>query len=100
MAECACETCIYRKNCQFLGKYKKAVVVDCEAYESEADLKTEVAKEIFDALDEYIKTLRTESQKRIKYDDTDYYKGKVVASDEVAWFIRTVLEKKYLEERV
>jgi hypothetical protein len=93
-----CETCIYRKNCQFLGKHKKAVVVDCEAYESEADLKTEVAKEIFNDLDEYLKTWRADNQRKIQYNQPEYYQGKIVAADEVAWFIRTELKKKYLEE--
>lgn len=60
----------------------------------------ETVKEIFEAFDEYLKILKAESVKRIKYDKTDYYKGKVAAADEVAWFVRTELKKKYLGERV
>lgn len=98
MNKVKCETCIYRKNCQFLGKHKNAIVEECSAFESEMAIKNEVAKEIFEALDEYLKTWRTESIKRIKYDTTDYYKGKVCASDEMFWFLRNELKPKYMEE--
>lgn len=93
-----CETCIYRKNCQFLGRHSKTVVAECTAYESEAALKREVAKEIFNDLDEYLKTWRADNQNKTQYDQLEYYKGKIVAADEVAWFIHTVLKKKYLEK--
>ena len=45
-----CETCIYRKNCQFLATHKKAIVEDCTVFESEAELKKETAEEIFEML--------------------------------------------------
>lgn len=93
-----CETCIYRKNCQFLGRHPKVEIAECTAYESEDALKREVAKEIFNDLNEYLKTWRAENQRKIQYNQPEYYKGKIVAADEVAWFIRTELEKKYLEE--
>lgn len=93
-----CETCIYKKNCQFLATHKKAVVVDCETYESETKLKNEISKEIFEELDAYLKTWRTKNQNKIKYHQPEYYKGKIVAADEVAWFIRTELKKKFMEE--
>ena len=93
-----CETCIYRKNCQFLAKHRKAIVEDCTAFESEAELKNKTAKEIFDALDEYIKTWKAESVKRIQYDKTNYYQGKAVAADQIMNFIRTELKPKFMEE--
>lgn len=93
-----CETCIYRKNCQFLATHKKAVVVDCETYSSEADLKNEITKEIFAALEAGIKAYRAESVKRIQYDETEFYKGKIFGVDEIAWFIRKELKPKYMEE--
>lgn len=34
----ACETCLYKKNCQFLAKHKRTVVSDCTAYENAADM--------------------------------------------------------------
>jgi len=46
-----CEKCLYRKNCQFLAKHKKAVVEGCTAFASEADLKRETAKEIFEEIE-------------------------------------------------
>lgn len=73
-----------------MGKY--------EVYKNEDAIRREVAKEIFDAFDDYLKTWRAENQNKIKYHQPEYYKGKIVAADEVAWFIRTELKKKYLEE--
>ena len=35
--ECKCETCLYKKNCQFLAKHKKTEVADCTAYENAAN---------------------------------------------------------------
>ncbi len=98
MAECACETCIYRKNCQFLGRHPKAEIAECTAYESEDALKREVAKEIFDDLDKHLKACRAESVKRIQYDETEFYKGKIFGVDEIAWFIRKELKPKFMEE--
>ena len=42
-----CEKCLYRKNCQFLAKYKKADVDGCTAFESEKDMRWRIAREIF-----------------------------------------------------
>lgn len=33
-----CETCLYNKNCQFLGVHKNAVVEGCTAYKNAADV--------------------------------------------------------------
>ena len=33
-----CETCLYNKNCQFLGTHKNAVVEGCTAYKNAADV--------------------------------------------------------------
>ena len=55
----------------------------------------ETAKEIFDMLDEELKRLKAEHVKRIKYDHKDFYQGKVFATDEIAWFVRTVLKPKF-----
>ena len=62
------------------------------------NIRAEVAEEIFEMLGEFLKTWRAESVKRIKYDDKEYFKGKAVAADEVAWFIRTELKPKFLKE--
>ena len=40
-----CEKCLYRQNCQFLGKHKKADVSGCTAFVSEAGYKSEAIKE-------------------------------------------------------
>ena len=40
-----CEKCLYRKNCQFLGTHKKAVVEDCSNFLSEKELKVKAYKE-------------------------------------------------------
>jgi hypothetical protein len=61
-------------------------------------IKKETAEDIFEMLGDYLKTWRAESVKRIKYDDKEYFKGKTVAADEVAWFIRTELKPKFLKE--
>ena len=64
-----CEKCLYRKNCQFLLKHKKAVVAGCTSFYSEEDLRKEAAREIFDAIDKII----------YKYlDDKDYSDGEMV----------------------
>ena len=55
----------------------------------------ETAKEIFDILDEELKRLKAEHVKRVKYDDKQFYQGKLFATDEIAWFIRTVLKPKF-----
>lgn len=55
----------------------------------------ETAKEIFDMLDEELKRLKAEHVKRIKYDKKDFYQGKVFATDEIAWYVRTVLKPKF-----
>jgi len=55
----------------------------------------ETAKEIFDILDEELKRLKVENVKRVKYDDKQFYQGKIFATDEIAWFIRTVLKPKF-----
>jgi hypothetical protein len=92
-----CETCIYRKNCQFLGRHPKAEIAECTAYESEEKLKNEAAREILDALNEYTQHMLSESKKRNQYDDTDYYKGKVSAFHQVRDFAHREL-KKCMEE--
>lgn len=56
----------------------------------------ETAKEIFDELETYLKSWRAENQNKIKYHQPEYYKGKIVAADEVAWFIRTELKPKFM----
>ena len=61
-------------------------------------IRREVAKEIFEELDAYLKAWRADNQRKIQYNQPEYYTGKIVAADEVAWFIRTELKKKYLEE--
>lgn len=45
-----CEKCLYRKNCQFLAKHPKADVDGCTAFESEAELREQIAREIFDEI--------------------------------------------------
>jgi methionine synthase II (cobalamin-independent) len=55
----------------------------------------ETAKEIFDMLDEELKRLKAEHIKRIQYDKKDFYQGKVFATDEIAWYVRTVLKPKF-----
>lgn len=51
-----CENCIYRKNCQFLAKHKKAKVSGCTAFVSEADFvkkaKAEAVREFAEKLKE------------------------------------------------
>ena len=59
--------------------------------------KFEIAKEILSSLNEYLKTLQVESQQRIQYDDTDYYKGKISASYQVQGFIRNEFSQ-YMED--
>lgn len=53
-----CENCIYRKNCQFLAKRKKAEVIDCTAFVSEADFvkkaKAEAVREYSHKVIDYI----------------------------------------------
>lgn len=55
----------------------------------------ETAKEIFDILDEELKRLKAENVKRVKYDNKRFYQGKIFATDEIAWFVRTVLKPKF-----
>ena len=55
----------------------------------------ETAKEIFDMLDEELKRLKAEHVKCIKYDHKDFYQGKVFATDEIAWYVQTVLKPKF-----
>lgn len=46
-----CGDCLYRKNCQFLGKHKKPVVVEgCTAFVNEADF---IAKHTSEAIKEF-----------------------------------------------
>lgn len=45
-----CEKCLYRKNCQFLSKSKKAIVEDCTVFKSEEELKSEAIKEFAERL--------------------------------------------------
>lgn len=53
-----CENCIYRKNCQFLAKHKKAEVIGCTAFVSEADFvkkaKAEAVREFSHKVIDYI----------------------------------------------
>ena len=52
-----CEKCLYKKNCQFLAKHKQSAVDGCTAFESEAALKAEVAREIFEEIERGIAEL-------------------------------------------
>lgn len=70
----------------------------CATCENEEAIKCEIAKEIFDEMNKYLKTWRADNQRKIQYNQPEYYRGKIVAADEMAWFIRTELKKKYLEE--
>jgi hypothetical protein len=47
-----CEKCLYKENCQFLATHKRAIVEGCTAFKSEADLRAEVAREIFEEIEE------------------------------------------------
>lgn len=47
-----CEKCLYRKNCQFLATHENSIVESCTAYKSETDLRAEVAREIFDLIED------------------------------------------------
>ena len=60
--------------------------------------KFEIVKEIFESLEEGIRKYRAESVKRIQYDETEFYKGKIFGVDEIAWFIRKELKPKFMEE--
>lgn len=40
-----CEKCLYKKNCQFLAKHKKAVVEGCTGFLSEDEYKTTIKAE-------------------------------------------------------
>lgn len=60
--------------------------------------KSEVIKEVLESFDEYAKYMLSESHKRIQYDDTDYYKGKVSAFYQVRDFIRREFKKCMEEE--
>lgn len=55
----------------------------------------ETVKEIFDILDEELKRLKAENVKRVKYDNKQFYQGKIFTTDEIAWFVRTVLKPKF-----
>lgn len=43
-----CATCLYNKNCQFLAKHSSENMTGCTGFRSEADLRAEVAREIFE----------------------------------------------------
>lgn len=75
------------------------IIMEKEKIDEEV-IKHKVAKEIFNDLNEYLKTWRAENQRKIQYNQPEYYKGKIVAADEVSWFIRTELKKKYLREEL
>lgn len=36
-----CETCIYRRNCQFIAKHGASDITGCTAYYDESDIKRE-----------------------------------------------------------
>lgn len=46
-----CEKCLYKSNCQFIAKHKKAVVDGCTAFKSEAELMGEIARKIFEEIE-------------------------------------------------
>ena len=49
-----CEKCLYKKNCQFLAKLKRAAIEGCTAFESEekyiTNIKIEAIKEFAEKL--------------------------------------------------
>ncbi len=47
-----CEKCLYKENCQFLATHKRAIIEGCTAFKSEAELRAEVAREIFKEIEE------------------------------------------------
>jgi len=65
-----CKTCIYRKNCQFLGRYKKVEVSDCTAFVSEVDFIKKIKVETINGFAEKLKSgivEGTESTERCRY---------------------------------
>lgn len=82
-----CEKCLYRKNCQYLAKHKTTEVSGCTAFWSEADFKSEIAKEIFakinsgiDSLEYNVKTFR----KTVKVEELQ---------EQVNWVLHEVVPK-------
>lgn len=62
-----CETCIYRKNCQFLAKHKKVEVIGCDAFVSEIELVTKIK---WETVREFAKRLRDKACNHlVEYDE-------------------------------
>ena len=49
-----CENCLYKRNCQYLAKHHHSIIDSCTAFKSEADLRAEVAMEIFEEIEKYV----------------------------------------------
>lgn len=50
-----CEKCLYRNNCQFIATHENyKTVTGCTAFRSEQQIKSDVAREIFEEVKEAI----------------------------------------------
>jgi hypothetical protein len=47
-----CEKCLYKENCQFLATHKRTIIEGCTAFKSEAELRAEMVREIFEEIEE------------------------------------------------
>ena len=85
-----CEKCLYKANCQFLATHKKAIVEGCTAFKSEADLRVEVARVIFEEIEGSIAvhafTSKSEDYADGRYDAIEWVDSKIAN-----------LKKKYTE---
>lgn len=50
-----CKKCLYKKNCQFLAKHKKAVVEGCTSFLSEDEYKAMIKAEVIKEFAERVK---------------------------------------------
>ena len=96
-----CETCLYRKNCQFIATHENSIVESCTAYKSETDLRAEVAMEIFEEIEKIrVKEIHKCETLREKEDDASerkYWEGGEHSLRQLSYWIAE-LKKKYTEE--
>ena len=102
-----CEKCLYKENCQFLATHKGAIVEGCTAFKSEADLRADMVREIFEEIDKTLNRKIARSRSRFEklhrdekdlsiwgYKDMGYFQGIISTCEDLQDLIDD-LKKKY-----
>ena len=61
-----CENCLYKKNCQFLTKYKNADIDDCTAFVNEIEFVTKIKT---NTIREFSDRLKSKCHDSVELDD-------------------------------